>query len=297
MKRLYGVVCAAITPMKPTGEIDVESAKSLYRYLAQTGIHCLYPNGTNGESLSLTENERRILAEIAVEETNGKLPVYVQCGAATPAESYRNIRIARELGADGAGLMTPVFFPTDEIAMERYYVRAFESEPDFPMYVYNIPDRTGNDILPETLGHLMDAHPALLGIKYSAPDLLRINAYVHCSQKRRADVLIGCDSLALCCMAAGGAGWVSGPCAIFPEAFTRLYREIAQLDFASALETHERIVRLNQKMAGIPEIPAIKYVLKKRGVIRHDAVRPPLRGLNEQECARLDRLTAEFDAR
>lgn len=293
MNRLYGVVCATITPMDSEGEIDLDSARSLYRYLAQTGIHCLYPNGTNGESVSLTTEERNALAEAAVQEVGGRMPVYIQCGAATARESYRHVLHARSIGADGAGLMTPVFFPLDEAAMEQYYSQILAKTQGFPLYVYNIPLRTGNDISPRTLGRLMDAHPSLMGIKYSMPDLLRIQSYIHCAKSRNADVLIGCDSLAYCCMACGGVGWVSGPGAVFAKPFVRLYSQISQKDMPAAGQTQETITRIMNRMAGIPEIPAIKYMLRRMGIIRYDTVRSPLRPLTEDEKLVLDGLLEE----
>ena len=295
MKRLYGVVCATIPPMKDNGEIDLESAKKLYRYLAEKGIHCLYPNGTNGESLSLTEDERRALAEACVEASGEQQAVYIQCGASTPEESYRHVLHAKAIGADGVGLMTPVFFPTDDAALEMYYTDILDQTGDFPMYVYNIPSRTGNDVSAALLGSLMNRYPALYGIKYSAPDLLRIQAYVTAPADRKADVLIGCDRQALSCMMCGGAGWVSGPGAVFADAFVRLYDEIAAGEMERARETQALIVEFSDGLAGMPEIPAIKYMLKKLGVIACDRVRRPLRQLTDAEKARLDRLMAQMD--
>lgn len=293
MNRLYGVVCATITPMDTNGEIDLDSARSLYRYLAGKGVHCLYPNGTNGESVSLTSGEREALAEAAVQEVGGRMPVYIQCGAATVRESYRHVLHARTIGADGAGLMTPVFFPLDEAAMERYYAEILKETRDFPLYVYNIPPRTGNDVSPRMLGRLMDTYPSLMGIKYSMPDLRRLQSYIHCAKTRKADVLIGCDSLAYCCMACGGVGWVSGPGAVFANPFVRLYTQITQGDMRSAGQTQEEITRVINRMTGIPEIPAIKYMLKRMGIIRCDTVRSPLRPLMEAERLVLDKLLEE----
>ncbi|MBR3872869.1 MAG: dihydrodipicolinate synthase family protein [Clostridia bacterium] len=294
MKRLHGVVCATITPMYPNGDVDIESAKSLYRYLAQEGIHCLYPNGTNGESLSLVEDERRELAQAAVDEAGEKQVVYIQCGASTPAESYRHVHHAKEIGADGAGLMTPVFFSLDEAALEQYYASILDEIGDFPMYVYNIASRTGNDVSAALLGRLMDRYPSLHGIKFSAPDLLRVKAYVHAPKNRRADVLIGCDPLAMCCMISGGTGWVSGPGAVFSKAFVSLYDQIMRGEMQAAQETQERITAFMSRLSGIPEIPAIKYMLKKMGVIRCDTVRRPLRPLTDAEKQMLDLLMQEM---
>lgn len=103
-KTLYGVVCASICPMNEDGSVDYASVRTLTRHLVDHGIHCLYPNGTNGESLSLTEDERRQIARIIAEENAGKAVLYIQCGAATVEESYRHVRFSREIGADGAGI-------------------------------------------------------------------------------------------------------------------------------------------------------------------------------------------------
>lgn len=289
LKKLNGVVCATITPMLPDGSIDMESAGNLYRWLAASGITGLYPNGTNGESLSLSYEERCELAKCCSQENQGRSSVYIQCGAATAEETAKNVRFASGCGADGVGIMTPVFFPVDEPGMEAYFDVLLSTIPDFPAYVYNIPSRSGNDVSPSLLGRLMEKHGNLHGIKYSSPDLLRIGEYVHCCETRKTDVLIGCDSLALCCMDLGGAGWVSGPAAVFNECFVRLYRQIGTYP-EKARETQERISFLSRQLAGIPEIPAIKYMLKNRGIIRHDTCRLPLRELSQEEKNRLDRL-------
>lgn len=294
MKRLHGVVCATVTPMQSNGDIDTDSAKALYRYLADAGIHCLYPNGTNGESLSLSEQERKTIARLAVEHNAGRQTVYIQCGAATVQESYRQVQYAKEIGADGAGLMTPVFFPVDEPAMEQYYAAALEEVADFPIYMYNIPSHTGNDLSPAVLGRLMDRYPSLYGIKYSAADLIRLSAYVHAPQTRLADVLIGCDRLAACCMLSGGVGWVSSPAAIFPKPFVSLYQQYQAGHLEEMKKAQEAISAFSNRLNHIPEIPAVKYVLKKMGIIRCDTVRRPLRPLTETEKQTLDQLMKDL---
>lgn len=293
MKKLHGVVCASITPMMPDGSIDLESAKSLYRYLADKGIHCLYPNGTNGESLSLTYEERCQLAETCAQTNQGRCVLYIQCGAGTVAETKANILAAKELDVDGVGIMTPVFFPVDEAGMEEYFDDMIQAAGEKLSYVYNIASRTGNDVSSALLGRLMNRYEGLQGIKFSSPDLLRLAEYVHCAD-RDVDVLIGCDSLAIGCMDLGGAGWVSGPGAVFADCFVRLYREIQEGDWSAAKKTQKQIADLGKGMAGIPEIPAIKYMLCKLGVIRYDVCRAPLRKLTDVEKARLDKLLEDY---
>lgn len=293
-KKLYGVVCASITPMRDDGAVDGEGVRRLTRHLVESGIHCLYPNGTNGESLSLSQREREEIARAIHEENAGRAVLYIQCGAATVAESYAHMRFTRELGADGAGLMTPVFFPTDEAAMRRYYAGILQEVRDLPVYAYNIPSRTGNDLSAELLGELMAAYENLLGVKYSNTDMERLFGYVNACSSRRASVLVGSDAMAMCCMALGGDGWVSGPSAVFARRHVRLYEAIVRGDTGRARAIEARIVDTARRMRDIPEIPAIKYMLRRMGVIECDACRAPLRPLLAAERSRLDALLDEY---
>lgn len=288
MKRLKGVVCATVTPMLPDGSVDYKSLERFCKFLNLKGIHCLYPNGTNGESLSLSFEERSKIAESIVKTNAGRAAVYIQCGAATVQESYENVRVARRCGADGAGLMTPVFFAVDEAAMLRYYETILDEITDFPMYVYNIFTRTGNDFSVALLQQLMNKYPNLYGIKFSYPDVDRIRAYVQAPNDRKADALIGCDPLASKCFAAGGSGWVSGPAAVFAKLHTELYQALLANDAVGIDKNQQAIVDVMNEIAGIPEIPAIKYLLMKQGVIDHDVCRAPFRPLTDGEKKRLD---------
>ena len=288
MKHLKGVVCATITPMLPDGSVDMKSLVRFCDFLNQNKIHCLYPNGTNGESLSLTFEERTEIAKTIVKQNNGQATVYIQCGAATVKESYENVRVAKSCGADGAGLMTPVFFGIDEAAMREYYEKLLDEITDFPIYVYNIFTRTGNDFSAELLKTLMDKYQNLHGIKFSYPDIDRIRAYVNAPANRKADALIGCDMLASNCCAAGGSGWVSGPAAVFGKIHTALYDAIVADDKEKIAFYQKAIIDVMKEIEGIPEIPAIKYMLKRRGVIDHDTCRAPFRKLTDAEKKRLD---------
>lgn len=292
-RKLYGVVCASITPMRSDGTVDMTGVRKLTRHLVESGIHCLYPNGTNGESLSLTQAERKAVAQAILEENNDRAVLYIQCGAATVAESYAHVRFARQMGAHGAGLMTPVFFPVDREGMRRYFGDILPEVADFPVYAYNIPSRTGNDLDAGLLGELMDRHDNLYGVKYSSADLQRFEQYLHACGRRRPSVLVGCDALAAYTRFIGGDGWVSGPSAVFARRHTRLYDAVEAKDHRKAEAIQFSIADTARRMGDIPEIPAIKYMLKRLGVIGCDACRAPLRPLSDDEKARLDVLLGE----
>ena len=292
--RMQGVVIAAITPMDQNGKVDYQGVADFAEYLSQSGVNCLYPNGTNGESLLLTREEREKIAEIFVKVSNGRVPVFIQCGSMTTEETASHAMHAAKIGADGIGIMTPAFFTMDDEGLFQYFSTVISPLPeDFPVYIYNIPGCTGNDVSPALLARLLSAFPNIKGIKFSKPDLMRLEDYM-LACKRRPDLLIGCDSLFVPCLTIGGVGEVSGPGAMFYERFTRLYRQYCEGDLAGAMATQAQIVSTDRKLAPIPGIPALKTLLKLRGVISCDACRAPLRPLREEEVQALSDIWMEY---
>lgn len=190
--------------------------------------------------------------------------------------------------------MSPAFFPMDESSLYEYYKDIVSSvSGDFPVYIYNIPGCTTSDVKPELLARLMEEFPNVVGIKYSCPDLMRIEDYLT-KPERTPDVLIGCDSLFLQCLMTGGVGTVTGPGAIFHERFTRLYKQYQNGDFEGAKETQKEIVTDDRRMASIPGIPGLKALLKMRGIIEDDTCRKPLRKLTEEEYKVLEGIFDDY---
>ncbi len=293
-KRLRGLVIPMITPMDEDGQIDDPSLVRFTEFLATSGANALYPNGTNGESLLLSREERQHVAQVIARTNGHRLPLFIQCGSMTTAETVSHARHAVEIGADGIGVMSPAFFPMDEESLYRYYRDVVTAVPqDFPVYVYNIPGCTTSDVKPALLHRLLAEFPNIVGVKYSCPDLMQAEDYLNTSG-RRPELLIGCDSLFLQCLTCGGVGTVSGPGSIFHERFARLYRQYQEGDFRGAEETQRKIVVDDRRMAGIPGIPALKHLLKLRGVIRTDVCRAPLRSLTEEEKAVLKQVYDDY---
>ena len=232
-----------------------------------------------------------------IAETNGhRLPLFIQCGSMTTAETASHARHAVRIGADGIGVMSPAFFGMDEEALFQYYAAVIEQLPaDFPVYVYNIPSCTTNDVSPALLRRLMAAFGNVVGIKYSSPNLMRVEDYLN-TDGRVPELLIGCDSLFLQCLITGGVGTVTGPGSVFYERFNRLYRQFREGDFQGAMQTQRKIVETDRALAGIPGIPALKTLLKLRGVIRTDVCRAPHRPLTDEEKQKLADIYAAYCA-
>ncbi len=293
-KRMFGLVIPTITPLTVDGKVDEVSTACLCEYLALHGANCVYPNGTNGESLLLTKEERQRIAEIMVTTNQNRMSAFIQCGSMTTAETVEHALHSVSIGADGIGVMSPAFFPMDEEALFRYYRDVLTKLPsDYPVYIYNIPSCTTNDVTPRLLRRLLDAFPNIAGIKFSSGDLMRIEDYLM-QAGRDIDLLIGCDSLFYQCLATGGVGTVSGPGTVFIERFTRLYQKYQEGDYAAAAEIQKKIVATDRIITKMPGIPALKALLKMRKVIATDVCRAPNRALTSEEYAILERVYEEY---
>lgn len=293
---LCGIVCANITPFKDNGEIDYISLKKLARYLADSGINAVYPLGTNGEGLALTIEERKKAAEIMVDEIAGKIPVAIQCGTQTLEDTIDLVLHAKKIHADAAGVVTPFFFHQTDRALEEYYSAVFEAAGDFPVYVYNIPTNTNNDISSSLIKKLSCKYANLAGVKYSYPDLIRLSEYIG-AKEQKLDTLIGCDKLIYPAYKLGAIGTVSGPAAVFPELFSKLWAYAVKDEDEQALKVQYEIQKNSNILSEYQEIPMIKQYLKSIGVIETDSCRIPFYSISQSEKDKIEDIIKNIKTR
>lgn len=295
MRKLYGIVCANITPMDGKGEIDLISLARFVDYMADSGIHGVYPCGTNGEGISLMPKEHHAVADKVIQQNAGRMSAFIQCSTVSWAETMENIRYACSRGADGVGVMTPIFYKADDIAMVEFYHEASEAAGEKPVYIYNISKYTNNDVSVKAFAKIIDECPNIQGIKYSAQDIQRIQDYMRTPKTRIPEVLIGADSLILSALAAGCVGEVSGPACVFPKWYVGCYEAFKKGNFEEALSYQNKIVNCSRSIKPVPQIPAIKAMLKMKGIIETDTCRRPFRKLTVEEYGLLEKALEMYE--
>ena len=295
MKKLFGIVCANITPMNSSGELDLSSLEKLVNHMADTGIHGVYPTGTNGEGHLLRQEEQHAVAKTVIETNKGRMSAFIQCAVMRWNETMENVAYACESGADGVGVMTPTFYKADDAVMVDYYSEACSAAAGKPLYIYNIAKYTNNDVSVKAFGEIIDANPNAMGIKYSNSDIARIQDYLRAPKKRKAEALIGADSLIISALAAGCVGEVSGPACVFPRRYVGVYESFIQGNMEKALEWQNRIVACSRSIKPVPQIPAIKAMLKMQGVIADDTCRRPFRKLTVDEYRLLESALNDYE--
>lgn len=233
MKKLYGVTTAMVTPFTSDDQVDEQALAGMVEFLIKRGVHCLYPCGTTGEMFHLTVVERKRIAELVVKQAAGRAVVYIHAGAMQQSDTIELARHAEQIGADGIGVVTPAFFSASEEELYRYYGAVSKAvSEDFPIYMYNIPQCAANDLKPKTVKRITDCYENIIGIKYSLPDMLRTDEYLHI--KPGFSVVQGTDRLFMAALAMGCTGTVSGVSNVYPEIFAAIYDAFCRGDLAAA---------------------------------------------------------------
>jgi 4-hydroxy-tetrahydrodipicolinate synthase len=266
MKKLYGVTTAMITPFDRQGKVDLGALKELVNFLISKEVNCLYPTGSVGEMYKLTLDERKAVAETVVETANGRVSVFVHVGAMTQNDTIHLAQHAEAIGADGIGVITPSFFKINDREMEEYFVTIAESvSDDFPIYMYNLPQCTSNDIKPGVAQKIVNRSPNVVGIKYSYPDVLRLSEYLEINNGDFS-VMQGADLLFGIALHMGCSGVVSGTSCVYPEPFVALYKAFQ----SGNMEETRRLQKIVEKYSTVlrvgTNVSYYKEALRMRGL-------------------------------
>ena len=286
MKKMYGVITAMTTPLTENGEINTKAIEEHVEFLISKGVNCLYPCGTTGEMLNLSLEERELVAETVVKAARGRVVVYIHVGAQTTAQTIRLAQHAERIGADGIGVVTPPFFSIKDKAMVQYYKDISSSvSPDFPIYVYVIPQCAANDIPAPLMEQIADACPNVIGVKYSWADCIRLKDYLNI-RDGKFSVLFGPDRLFLPALAMGADGTVSGVSGPMPEHFVEVYRAWKAGDVEKARQEQKTANEICEILQSGADMGIFKAVLDFRG-LTGGYMRKPLLDLDDQERAEL----------
>jgi 4-hydroxy-tetrahydrodipicolinate synthase len=284
MKKLYGVTVAMTTPFKPDGSLDLAAVEQMTEMLIAKGVHCLYPCGTTGEFLRMTEEERKSVAETVVRTAAGRVVVYIHVGAARQEETVSLARHAEKIGADGIGAVTPQFFKCTDRELEEFYV-AVANRVSLPVYLYNIPQNACNDITAATAQRIAERCSNVVGIKYSFQDMKRTLEYLEV-RDGTFSVMHGTDRLLAPLLTMGCDGVVSGTASSFPEPYVALWDAYQGGDREGIRKWTQACSGFSTVMKGGASLAHYKAALSTRGV-EGGCVRRPLLPLDDAEEATL----------
>lgn len=293
---IKGIIPPILTPMNADESINLDAFRSEVERLLDGGVHGIFPVGTNGEAYILSANEKLDLIAAAVDQVKGRVPVYAGTGCVSTAETIRMSVEAEKLGADALSIITPYFAAASQHELYAHYAEVAK-HVSIPIVLYNIPPRTGNRILPETVAKLGRDIDVIMGAKDSSGDLENLKAYIRLT--RDIDgfaVLAGNDGNILNCLKEGGAGGIAGRANIYPRTIASIYDSFVAGDLEKAQQLQDAISSIQRVFKFGNPNTVIKKAAAMRGFPVGDC-RKPFNYLPEEGIEELKKVLEENAAK
>ena len=283
---LQGCGTALVTPFTADGAVDYEAYGRMVDRQAAAGVHFLVPLATTGETPTLSAGEKTAIFQVTKEHAKG-LPLLVGVGVNSIPDTLGNIHLVEPLGPDALLVVVPYYNkPTQQGQYE--YFKAIAAETSLPVIIYNVPGRTGANMLPETVLRLAHDVPNIRGIKEASGKYDQVSEILRLAPEDFT-VLSGDDDLTMALMATGAHGVVSVASNIAPKEVAPMQQ--GRLEEARAL--HHRLFPLFKAcFAETSPIPA-KAALAQLGIMR-DTVRLPLAAASDATRALMQKVLAEL---
>ncbi|MCS6851464.1 MAG: 4-hydroxy-tetrahydrodipicolinate synthase [Gemmataceae bacterium] len=260
-EQFAGLTVALVTPFR-NGEIDFEALHRLVDWHIEQGTDCLSPVGTTGESPTLDHDEHERVIAAVVERAAGRIKTLPGTGSNSTREAIRLTRFAKRAGATGVLQVGPYYNKPTQEGYYRHFLAIAEAV-DIPMVLYNIPGRTGSNILPETIARLAEAVPQIVGIKEASGSLDQASQIAALCD---LTILSGDDSLTLPLMSIGGRGVVSVVGNIVPRDMKAMVRAFDAGRVREAQDWHRKLFPLCRDMLGVATNPIpVKTAMKLLG--------------------------------
>lgn len=276
-----GSIVALITPMDDKGNVCRSSLKKLIDYHVESGTSAIVSVGTTGESATLSHDEHGDVVMMTLELADGRIPVIAGTGANATSEAISLTKRFNDSGIVGCLTVVPYYNrPTQEGLFQHF--KAIAENTSLPQILYNVPSRTGCDLLPPTVARLAQL-PNIVGIKEATGNLSRVNEI----KDRVADdfiLLSGNDDSALDFMQLGGHGVISVTANVAARDMARMCELAAAGEFAAAREINRRLMPLHERLFIEPNPIAVKWASRELGLVATDTLRLPMTPLTAESC-------------
>ncbi len=279
---IEGIYTALITPMKQ-GTVDKDALLGLVDRQLAAGVHGLVLCATTGEGSVLTNDERRTVIETAVRRVDKKIPICVGTGCISAWATVEQTRIAKDLGADTALVVSPAYVKPSQEGMIDFF-REVADSGGLPIILYNVPSRTMSDIAPSTVASL-STHEKIVGIKEATGSMLRAQQVIAAAEGRIA-VLSGDDPITLSLIIAGGTGVISTAANAVPNIWVSLWQACQDGDIKRAAQIQNNLVPLHEVLFSEANPGPVKGALHLLGHIAPE-IRLPLTWPTPKTMSRL----------
>lgn len=280
-----GTYTAIVTPFVPDGGIDEESLRKLVDFQVDGGVEGIVPCGTTGESATMSLEEQKKVVRTVLEQVEGRVLVLAGAGGNSTSQVTAIAREMESLGVDGILSVVPYYNKPTQEGMFQHFTRVADAV-SIPIVLYNVPSRTGSNMLPETALRLAE-HENVAGIKEASGNLLQVMEIIK-GAPEQFRVLSGEDNLTFPLLGLGGDGVISVVANEVPMMMSRMVRDSLAGNWDEARKIHYKLLGLmNVNFVETNPIPA-KAALAMMGIIE-ECYRMPLVPLQDESRGKLRR--------
>lgn len=288
-KEIKGAIVAIVTPFRD-GKVDEKALADLIEFQISNGTDGIVPCGTTGESATLSYEEHEFVVEFTVKHVKGRVPVIAGTGSNSTHEAIELTKHAKKVGADAALIITPYYNKPTQEGMYRHF-KAIADEVDIPIILYNVPGRTGVNLLPETVARLSKIRN-IIGIKEASGSLQQISDIIRLTGNDFT-VLSGDDFIVLPLLAVGGKGVISVVSNVAPADMAELCDAFFAGDLKRARDLHYKLLPLCHAMFIETNPIPVKTALGLMGKINPE-LRLPLCSMSEANLNKLKQIMKDY---
>lgn len=290
MTQFKGAYVAIVTPFID-GKLDEQGLKDLIEFQIAGGTKGIVPCGTTGESATLSHEEHHRVVELTIAAVNGRVPVLAGTGSNSTTETIELTRHAKAAGADGALIITPYYNRPSPEGLYQHF-KAVAEAVDIPIILYNVPSRTGVNMLPETVARCA-AIKNIVGVKEATANLGQISEVIRLCPSDFV-VMSGDDFTALPTIALGGHGLISVTSNVAPRDMAAVIDAALAGDYVKARAAHYQLYPLMTAMfLETNPVPA-KKSLELMGKIKSGTPRLPLAEMTDGNQAQLKKALSAY---
>ena len=260
---LKGSIVALVTPMHEDGSIDYPSLRKLIDWHVAEGTHCIGVVGTTGESPTVNVEEHCEIIRVAVEQAAGRVPVMAGCGANSTHEAIELAKFAKKVGADSQLQVVPYYNKPTQEGQYQHFKAIAEAVGDLPMMLYNVPGRSGADMLHDTVLRLAQID-SIFGIKEATGNIERAQWLIR-DVPQGFGVYSGDDPTAVALMLCGGHGNVSVTANVAPRLMSELCTAALAGNIQRAMEIKFKLMPLHKHLFVESNPIPVKWAVARMG--------------------------------
>jgi len=261
-KKITGIIPPLLTAFDKSGAFDPVAQKEIVNFLVDK-VQGFYPCGTYGSGPLMSVDERKQVAEVVINEVNGKIPVILHVGSCSTQSVVELAKHGEQAGADAVAAVPPIYYGFGDDAVERHF-QELVNAVSIPVFIYNNPKATGVSVSPKLLKRL--AEMGVAGIKDSSFEIITFWNLMWSVTKPDFIPVIGTEALILPAVGMGAHAAVCGLANAIPEPVVELYEAVTGKDMARAAALQEKVSKMRDVMHLAPTLPMIQAILREQGV-------------------------------